>query len=75
MAVGVRPEQVAVAAEGNIKGTAQFVEDTGPEKFLHVALDGNEKLVVRVGSTESYTLGDTISLTIHPHHAHLFEAP
>jgi ABC-type sugar transport system ATPase subunit len=75
MVLGIRPEQITVAADGTIEGTVQFIEDTGPERFLHVTLKDNEKFVVRVASTESHSLGETVALSIDPQQAHLFEAP
>ena len=75
MVLGIRPEHIAVDPDGKIKGAVQFIEDLGSDRFLHVSLEENEKLVVRVGAAGSFSVGETIALTIDPNLAHLFGAP
>ncbi len=72
--LGIRPEHIAVDPEGNITGAVQFVEDLGHEAFLHIDLAEREKLVVRVTPARSYGVGETVTLTIDPNRAHLFES-
>jgi ABC-type sugar transport system ATPase subunit len=73
--LGIRPEHIALDPEGETKGKVQFVEDTGSEKYLHVELGHDERMVVRVAQTITIEVGEEVSLSIDRSQVHVFEAP
>jgi multiple sugar transport system ATP-binding protein len=73
LTVGVRPEdfQACAAAEAWFSGTAEFVEDLGCDRFVHVFLSG-VKLVARLPAQHPVKRGDIIHLKADPERLHLF---
>lgn len=70
--LGVRPEHVSVSETGAIMGSIAFIEDTGSDKYAHVALEGGEKLVVRVAPHADISMGDSLLFDVDPNRVHFF---
>jgi ABC-type sugar transport system ATPase subunit len=76
--VGVRPEDVILNADGatdsgRFTATVDVVEPLGSEKLVHLAA-GEARLVARVEPRLPVDVGATVSGTIRPGRAHLFDA-
>jgi sn-glycerol 3-phosphate transport system ATP-binding protein len=71
--IGVRPEEVAVAANrSGLAFDAEFAEELGPNRLLHGELAG-EPFVVSVATSAS-TRGGSMHLTVPRDNVHLFDA-
>lgn len=72
--VGIRPEHVVVDPAGTLRGSIEFIEDTGSDRYAHVLPEGGERLVVRVPVDLNIHPGDSLALTIDPEKLHVFPA-
>ncbi|MCD2471329.1 sn-glycerol-3-phosphate ABC transporter ATP-binding protein UgpC [Jiella sp. MQZ9-1] len=70
--LGVRPNDLAIAEEGPIRGTVILSETTGQDVQLHVDVDGRDTIVV-VPRAERQAPGKPLSLTVAPEAVHLFD--
>lgn len=70
--LGVRPEHVVVEAPGICTGTVELVEDTGADRYAHVRLAGDDKLVAQLPADLTVRTGESISLAIDPTRVYLF---
>ena len=71
--VGVRPEQLELADEG-VSATVELVESLGSESFVHVCVEPDTRLVVRVPGRAAVALADTVGLRARADAAaHLFD--
>ena len=72
--IGIRPEHLAIAPEGGgWRGRVGVAEHLGSDTFLHVHVDGQDPLTVRVPGEAGYRHGDTVSLTPNLEHLHRFD--
>jgi multiple sugar transport system ATP-binding protein len=72
--VGVRPEELRVAAEG-LAAKVRVVESLGHERHLLCELDGGTEVVVRSpASVAAHGEGTAVHLTAAPSGLHLFDA-
>ncbi len=73
MTLGIRPEDFrpCAAAEAWFSGTADFVEDLGSDRFVHV-LCGRLKLVARLPAQNPIKRGAALYLNVDPQRVHLF---
>ncbi len=74
--LGVRPEHLAVADEGEgagLPGVLRHVERLGDVSLLYVEAAG-QLLTVRVEGSTRPAPGSTLTLRLLPHHLHLFDA-
>ncbi len=72
--VGVRPNDLDIAAEGGLNATVEFVEELGSEAFLYCIADGTDtEVVARTDGLSSLRSGDTVSLVPKPAGVHLFD--
>jgi multiple sugar transport system ATP-binding protein len=69
--LGVRPQSLALASDGPIKGVVEIVEPTGGESFIRLKV-GEAHLTARVEGTPNLDLGSDVSLAIDSNAVHLF---
>ncbi len=73
--VGARPEDLRIVAEGQIKAEVIIVELLGAESHVICRLADNTQVVVRQPAGQVVPrAGETISLSVDPRQAHLFDA-
>ena len=73
--VGIRPEDMTVAASGESNGFAikpEFVEELGPNRLVH-GLAGTAPLVLSVPSSMHDLGNGTIALHVPEHRVHVFD--
>ncbi len=70
---GIRPVDVSVAAEGDVKAEVILVESTGAESHLLLSVDGQELRAVVQGRYRAKP-GEVCALKINPAALHLFDA-
>ncbi len=73
--LGVRPHDLVVDPDGDLRGTVDFIEPMGWEAHVHVLLDGGERILVRTETSELSGLGagSTIRVAARPDKLHYFE--
>lgn len=74
--VGLRPEHVRIAAEGEngvLSGAAQVVERLGERTLVHVALPSGDMVVAEDVGASAIRSGDACGLSIDASAAHLFD--
>jgi len=69
--LGIRPEHVNIGT-GPITGVIQVVEKTGHENIVIIGLEGGQRLTGRVPAPQSWTIGETVQLSLDAHNAHVF---
>jgi multiple sugar transport system ATP-binding protein len=73
LVMGVRPERVEVAGDGEgLPATVSVVEPTGAETVL-VVRHGSETITVSTDARSKFTVGSRIGLHIAPENVHLFD--
>jgi multiple sugar transport system ATP-binding protein len=71
--VGIRPEHVALVADG-APAVVELVETAGNETFLHLNADG-QRLVARTGPDQRPAVGSTVAVGVSvPGRVHVFDA-
>jgi ABC-type sugar transport system ATPase subunit len=71
--LGIRPEQLTLAAEGPIGGTIAAIERLGSETLIYIETRDN-MLISKTDGETSAALGDNVRLRFDPAFAHLFGA-
>ncbi|GAB4064292.1 ABC transporter ATP-binding protein [Ancylobacter sonchi] len=71
--IGVRPEHIAIAADGPWKGVVGLAEHLGSDTFLKVQVDGIGPLTVRAGGEVGLNYGDTVGLAPQAGKLHRFD--
>ncbi len=71
--LGVRPEHVSIGT-GPVQGVIQVVEKTGHENIVIIGLEGGHRLTGRVPAPQSWSIGESVQLTLEAEHAHIFGA-
>ncbi len=70
--VGVRPEHLSFDG-GPVRAQVRVVESLGHERHVICDLSPDEFAIVRLAADEpAPSVGDTVGLTAHPEHIHLF---
>lgn len=69
--LGVRPEHVTIG-KGPISGVIQVLEKTGHENIVGIGLPGGQRLTGRVPAPQSWSLGESVQVTLDSEHAHVF---
>ncbi|NTJ43568.1 sn-glycerol-3-phosphate ABC transporter ATP-binding protein UgpC [Agrobacterium larrymoorei] len=74
--LGIRPEHISAAGEGDviIEGTVRLAEYLGSETLFFVSLADGSEISVKADGLASARPGDTIKLGINPKACHLFDA-
>jgi multiple sugar transport system ATP-binding protein len=71
--LGVRPEDVRLAADGAFAGTIGLVEPLGVETLLHIRVDG-QVVIGTVPGIARARLGDAVRFDVNRERLHLFDA-
>jgi multiple sugar transport system ATP-binding protein len=71
--LGVRPEHIALAPDGPVRGEVLVVERLGGSTFLHVKIEGGEMLVVQVDGENPTRMHDRVGLRFDAESCHLFD--
>ncbi len=72
--VGLRPEHLNVAADGEIKGTLKHAEKLGNETFAYVTAGDVGEVTARVDGTLAVEPGDAVTLGFAPQHLYRFDS-
>jgi multiple sugar transport system ATP-binding protein len=74
--LGVRPQHIEVAADGESKPRAEVgvVEPMGNEQIVYVTLSGGDKLVAVAPPEDIIRPGDIVSINIRAEGVHIFDA-
>ncbi|MBN8629771.1 MAG: ABC transporter ATP-binding protein [Rhodobacterales bacterium] len=72
--LGIRPDRLEIAVEGELSGTVRLAERLGTENHLHIDLDSGGQVVVITGGTHQARARDKVRLRIPPADAHVFDA-
>lgn len=70
--IGVRPEHLALDANGPLSGTVIVVERLGSETFLHVELSPEMVVVVQAGGGSTVRVHDQVRLSVAAASCHVF---
>jgi multiple sugar transport system ATP-binding protein len=71
--LGVRPEHMRLAREGEIVGEVMVVERLGGETFLYTQLDGGTMLVVQADGEIPTGVHERVVIRLDPATCHLFD--
>ncbi len=71
--VGLRPEHLALADNGPIKGQVQVFEHLGGESFLHLIMPDQQVLIAKLIGEQTFRPGDHCQLSIAPEKCHVFD--
>ena len=70
---GIRPTDVKIVENSNVKAEVILVETTGSETHIIALLDDNEFRIVQAGGRTSIKIGDKVSLEFDISKAHTFD--
>ena len=73
-AIGIRAEDLKLAAKGDWKGTVVSVEHLGSDTFVHVAIDEATIVCARAAADIDLAPGTEIALSPMPERLHRFDA-
>lgn len=71
--VGLRPESVSVAAEGDLTAHVEFVERLGERTLVYTKLKDGTAVTAEDEGSSRVAMGDTVSLKVDGKAAHLFD--
>ena len=71
--LGIRPEDISVAQEGNIKGEVYSFELTGDSTYVTVKL-GDDLIIAKTESDYKTSIGSPISLSLNKNKIYFFDA-
>ena len=72
--LGVRPENLRIAAQGPLQGRVELVEFLGERTLAHLRLPGESPLIVTVPVGAAPKVGETVPIEVDLAEAHLFDA-
>ena len=72
--LGIRPDRLEIAPDGQLSGTIRLAERLGTENHLHIDLDTGGQVVVITDGTHPARARDKVRLRIPPADAHVFDA-
>ncbi|MBL9051689.1 MAG: sn-glycerol-3-phosphate ABC transporter ATP-binding protein UgpC [Tabrizicola sp.] len=72
--LGIRPDRLELASEGQLSGTIRLAERLGTENHLHIDLATGGSVVVITDGTHPARARDKVQLRIPPSDAHVFDA-
>ena len=70
--LGTRPEHTVLAADGEIGGTADFVEHLGNETLVYVKRPGEKQMIVKADDLAGVRMGDPVRMKPQSARAVLF---
>jgi multiple sugar transport system ATP-binding protein len=71
-ALGVRPEDVNPAADGDFEGEVALIEPLGVETILYIK-SGEQTIVSTVSGITHWNIGDSVRFNIVQEHLHFFD--
>jgi multiple sugar transport system ATP-binding protein len=71
LTLGIRPEHVAPASDGEFSGQLALVEPLGAETVLHISL-GEQSILSMVSGISGYRIGEHVRFNIAHDHLHFF---
>lgn len=72
--LGIRPEHVGIAGDGEFEGVVEALEHLGPRTYLHARLADGSRFVVETAGDTCVREGDRLALVIRADASHLFDA-
>ena len=72
--LGIRPDRLEIAPEGELTGTIRLAERLGTENHLHIDLEAGGTVVAITDGTHPARARDRVHLRIPPEDAHVFGA-
>jgi multiple sugar transport system ATP-binding protein len=72
--LGIRPDRLEIADQGQLSGTVRLAERLGTENHLHIELATGGQVVVITDGTHPARARDKVQLCIPPADAHVFDA-
>jgi len=72
--LGVRPEHMRLAEEGELRGVVMVVERLGGETFLYTQLTDHSMLIVQADGEIPTGVHDDVAIRIEPSTCHLFDS-
>ncbi|OYV36575.1 MAG: ABC transporter ATP-binding protein [Rhodospirillales bacterium 20-64-7] len=70
--VGMRPEHMALSAEGPLGGQVELVEHLGNETLVHICLTDGQVIIAKTDDLSGIRIGDLAHATARPERAILF---
>jgi len=72
--LGIRPETIGVSLDGagDMQATVKLFEQLGSVTYIYAAFENAEPLTVQIGQQIPLKRGQTIGVTLHTEHFHLF---
>jgi multiple sugar transport system ATP-binding protein len=74
VSVGIRPEHLAIGANGDIPGRVEIVEHLGDETLAYVGIGAEAPLTVKAAADSGVAIGDTVRLAVKPGAAITFDS-
>jgi multiple sugar transport system ATP-binding protein len=74
LTLGVRPEHLRVASEGDVQGEVLVAERLGGETYLYTQITDGSMLVVQADGENPTRVHDKVAIAIDPGSCHLFKA-
>ena len=72
--IGVRPENLAITADGPWSGEVIYAENLGSDTFIHVTLPGDQVVIARAPGKVAYAKGTEVHLTPDAPYIYRFDA-
>ncbi len=72
--LGIRPDRLQLAEDGQLSGTIRLAERLGTENHLHIDLSTGDPVVVITDGTHPARARDQVRLRISPADTHVFDA-
>jgi len=71
--LGIRPEHVELAPEGELHGEVDVLEQLGPRSYVHARLADGTRLVAQAAGDTQLRGGESVVFRLHADAAHLFD--
>ena len=73
LTLGIRPEHVTLAPEGEVQGEIQALEHLGPRTYVHARLANGDRLVTQTAGDTAIREGDRLAFRFAAESCHLFD--
>jgi multiple sugar transport system ATP-binding protein len=71
--LGVRPEHMRLAGEGELTGEVMVVERLGGETYLYTQLEGGAMVIIQADGEAPTSVHDRVAIKLDPATCHLFD--
>ena len=72
LSLGIRPEHIEVAAEGDLEMSVDLAEQLGGETYFYATAEGLPQFTIRENGQANRRRGDTVSIRLRRDSVHLF---